>query len=128
MNSLELLDDRVQSFEVIVDQFTRPPDDELEITDLPVENARWEVLPIGEVLFTGKVIDDLTSYDEIVAVALIWASDGYTLWGTSSDSVYYDDGASEHELYVYVSVDELNFDPEMAAFELQVWGVNGINR
>jgi hypothetical protein len=128
LNSLELLHDLVQSFEVMVDQFTRPPEDELEITDLPVENARWELLPIGEVLFTANVMGDLTSYEEVVAVALIWAPDGYTLWGTSSASVYYDDGASEHEVYVYVRVDKLNFDPEMAVFELQVWGVNGIDQ
>ena len=128
MNSLELLDDRVQSFEVIVHQVISPPKNELEFTDMPIENAQGEIPGNGEVKFTGKVLGDLLSFDCMVAAAVIWAPEEITIWGTHSTYLYVYEGAEGYDFCVYVDVDELNFSPDAAAFNMVFWGMTEISQ
>ena len=60
-------------------QFISPPHHELGIVGMILENARREMLGNGEVQFTGKVLGGLLSYDNLAAVAVVWAPDKITI-------------------------------------------------
>jgi hypothetical protein len=120
LNSFELLRDRVQSFEVLGQQFILPPQNDLELTNKPLDNAQWEMKSNGEVQFTGKVLSDLSSYNDLMAV--VCAPDEIAIWGTESTYLYVDEIAKEHESYVCVGVKVINLPPNWLHSNWLLWG------